>query len=218
MDMEPEDQSKEQSQVVSETASQPDASPPHALQLVKSESWSGGAPRKRQRKDKGRLHAVRHGALARHPLDALRHLGEDPRLLRRLERQFRRDLMPSGTIANLIFDRFWSSYLRCLLAARAEARAFVTSGHDETKAARVPQLIQGDPPALIIDDDQQLLRQALAPDLLRQLLLVQRYDRHFSREMYHALALLLVLRAHGEPGLEQSITRMVGISSEGSSR
>ena len=166
------------------------------------------------RKDKGRLHAVRHGALARHPLEALRHLGEDIKRLRRLEGRFRAELKPQGIIADLVFDRFWSSYLRCLVAARAEAGAFLPEQADDaTKTRPLPKLVQAVIPTLVIDGDEEVhsLRQSLAPDVLRQLLLVQRYDRHFSREMYNSLALLLVLRASGESGLERTITKMVGL-------
>lgn len=48
-------------------------------------------------------------------------------------------------------------------------------------------------------------------DLLRELTLVQRYDRHFSKEMFGALALLLVLRRSGEAGLEDALTKIFGI-------
>ena len=70
---------------------------------------------------------------------------------------------------------------------------------------------------LVVDDEQEvkLLRQTLAPDILHLLLLVQRYDRHFSRETYQALGLLLVLRANGEPALEQSISTMFGVANSG---
>ena len=67
-----------------------------------------------RRKDTGRLHAVRHGALSRYPLEALRHLGENSKSLRRMEQRFRTELKPHGEIAEVVFDRFWSSYLRCL--------------------------------------------------------------------------------------------------------
>jgi len=51
-------------------------------------------------------------------------------------------------------------------------------------------------------------------DVFRQLLLVQRYDRHFGRDMYQALALLLILRNKGEAGLEQSVAKMFGVAAE----
>ena len=171
----------------------------------------------RVRRDKGRLHAVRHGVLARHPLEALRHLGEDCKVLRRLERRFRAELKPRGVIADLLFDRFWCAYLRCLMAARVEASAFLARNPDAgTAAVRAPALIQADRPTLVVPDEQQVKTacQILAPDVLQQLLLVQRYDRHFAREMFQALALLLELRGSGQPGLEQSLARMVGISKE----
>lgn len=169
------------------------------------------------RKDKGRLHAVRHGALARYPLEALRHLGEDVKALRRLERRFRAELKPRKLIAELAFDRFWAAYLRCLLAARVEASAFFTAGQGPDKAAaRVPALLQAERPTLVTDDEQDInmARQALAPDVLQQLVLVQRYDRHYSREMFQALALLIMMREGGEHGFEQSITKMFGVIKE----
>jgi len=177
----------------------------------------GEVKNNRTRKDRGRLHAVRHGALARYPLEALRHLGEDGKALRRLEQRFRAELKPRGIIADLLFDRFWSAYLRCLLAARVEAGAFLAAEQNPGQAkGRVPALIQADQPTLVIDDEQiSVAQQTLAPDVLHQLLLVQRYDRHFSREMYQALALLLVMRASGEQGLEQSIAKMFGVAKEG---
>jgi hypothetical protein len=42
------------------------------------------------------------------------------------------------------------------------------------------------------------------------LVLVQRYDRHHSREMYRSLALLLLLRRGGEAALESWASEMFG--------
>ncbi len=164
-----------------------------------------------RRKDHNRLHAVRHGVLARHPLEVLRALGEDLKRLRRLERQFRAELKPQGVIADLIFDRFWSSYLRCLLAARAEASAFLPSGPDQAEGGSTPRLVEADQPRLVVDDEEGKLYQVLAPDVLYNLALVQRYDAQYSKEMYRALGLLLVLRSGGEAGLEAAITTTLGI-------
>ena len=50
----------------------------------------------------------------------------------------------------------------------------------------------------------------LPPDLLRGLVLAQRYDRHHSREMYRSLALLLLLRRGGEAALEDWASEMFG--------
>lgn len=173
----------------------------------------------RVRKDKGRLHAVRHGVLARHPLEALRHLGEDCRALRRLEKRCRAELKPRGLIAELIFDRFWCAYLRCLLAARVESSAFLASSPDAGNAAvRIPALIQAELPTLVVDDEKVINpagHYTVPPDVLQHLALVQRYDRYFGREMYQAMALLLLMRAKGKEGLEHSIAKIFGTSMEG---
>ena len=41
--------------------------------------------------------------------------------------------------------------------------------------------------------------------------LQRRYDRHFGREMFSALALLLVLRRSGEAGLEDALASAFGV-------
>jgi hypothetical protein len=171
---------------------------------------------KKQRKDRGRIHAVRHGVLARHPLEALRHLGEDLKRLRRLERQFREELQPQGALADLIFDRFWSSYLRCLLAARVEASAFLASVPNTTNPATNSKLVDADRPTLVPTEEASNLYQVLPPDVLRQLALVQRYDARYSGEMYRALGLLIVMRAKGDAGLEECISANLGIGKGGS--
>ena len=50
----------------------------------------------------------------------------------------------------------------------------------------------------------------MPPDLLRGLVLAQRYDRHHSREMYRSLALLLLLRRGREAALESWAIEMFG--------
>ena len=166
-----------------------------------------------RRKDTGHLHATRHAALSRYPLEALRHLGENPKTLRRLEHQLRAELKPRGVIAAIFFDRFWSSYLRCLLAARCELNALPPAEIPAGQGSGSPSLRQGEVPTLVLPErqDERVTYEALPPDLFRQLVLVQRYDRHFSREMYRALAMLLVLRSGGEEGLEQCIGHMLGV-------
>jgi len=170
-----------------------------------------------RRKDKGHLHATRHAALSRYPLEALRHLGENPKTLRRLERRLRAELKPHGAIAAIVFDRFWSSYLRCLLAARSELNALAPADIPAGQKSAGPSLREREVPTLVLPEaqDQRMTYQTLPPDLFRQLVLVQRYDRHFSREMYRALAMLLVLRSSGEAGLEQCVKHMLGVNSEG---
>ena len=54
------------------------------------------------------------------------------------------------------------------------------------------------------------LNEELPPDLLRGLVLAQRYDRHHSREMHRSLALLLLLRRGGEAALESWASEMFG--------
>jgi hypothetical protein len=55
-----------------------------------------------------------------------------------------------------------------------------------------------------------MISDAFSPDLFRQLVLVERYDKHFSREMYRALAMLLILRSGCEAGLQQCVGKLLG--------
>ncbi len=169
------------------------------------------------RKDKKRLHSMHHGALSRFPLEALASLGENIKSLRKIERKLRAELKPSGIIAEIFFDRFWSSYLRCLLAARAEAIALTPIDQPTGQTRQTPSLREAELPVLVWQN-RDMISDAISPDLFRQLVLVERYDRHFSREMYRALAMLLILRSGGEAGLQQCIGRLLGLSapSEGS--
>jgi hypothetical protein len=169
-----------------------------------------------RRKDAGRLHAMRHAVLSRYPLEALRHLGEDLKALRRTERRFRTELKPKGAIADMIFDRFFSSYLRCVLAARTEANVFARQDESSSKRKTEPRLVDGGLPTLVIERSAEhgSLHEALEAETLRELSLVQRYDRHFGREMFSALALLLVLRRSGEAGLEDAMVNAFGVGSK----
>jgi hypothetical protein len=166
-----------------------------------------GKPR-RKRKDKGGLHACRHGVLSMHLLTALSDVGENPKNMRRLERKFRAALQPAGELGALLFDRWWSCYLRLVLVARLEARAVATRTPGEGRTTPVPVLAPGKVPTLVLPSgpngagDSKGAEGGLSPEIFRQLALVQRYDRHFSREMYRALALLLIMKKDGEVGLE----------------
>lgn len=144
-----------------------------------------------RRKDEARLHVTRHAILSRFPLEALAALGENTRQLRKLEKKFRAELKPSGVVGELLFDRMWSSYLRCLLVARAEAVALAPTEH-----------------LLTLDLEPQLSTE------LRHLALVHRYDAHFSREMYRGLGMLLLLRDSGEAGLQRWVNKTIGASKE----
>jgi hypothetical protein len=162
------------------------------------------------RKDRTRIHMTRHAVLSRFPLQALAALGENVRQLRRLEAKFRAELKPSSAVGGMLFDRMWSSYLRCLLAARAEAMAL---GPDEqqTDATTTPTLVRKELPTLVWPD-QPTAKEKLSSELFRYLALVQRYDSHFSRELYKCLGMLLVLRDNGEAVLARCITKTLGIN------
>jgi hypothetical protein len=169
---------------------------------------------KGRRKDAGRLHAMRHAVLSRYPLEALRHLGEDLKSLRRMERRFRAELKPQGAIAELVFDRFFSSYLRCLLAARTEANVFARQGQASNRRKTESRLVDGGGlPTLVVETSVEpgLSHEGLEAGTLHELSLVQRYDRHFGREMFSNLALLLVLRRSGEAGLEDALASAFGV-------
>jgi hypothetical protein len=171
---------------------------------------SNEAPRKRI--DTGRLHATRHAILSRYPLEALRSLGEDIKQFRRLERRLRAAVKPRGQIAEFFFDRFYSSYLRCLLAARLEAGMFEQARSSTKQPCALPMLRERELPTLLLPDenDERVIPAGLPPDVFRELLLVERYDSHFGKEMFRALSALLVLRVDGEAGLASCIGHMMG--------
>jgi hypothetical protein len=137
--------------------------------------------------------------------------------LRRIERKFREELKPPGIVGAVAFDRFFSSYLRCVLAARAEATAVAPIAGPVDMPQRTASLKEGIVPTLVFED-VGMTGETLPPDLVRQLVLIARYDRHFAREMFRALAVLLVLRRNGQAGLEQFAEQMLGIQKESSGR
>jgi hypothetical protein len=172
-------------------------------------------PRKVRRTDSGKLHRVKHGILSREALDSLVKAGEDRRTLRRLERQYRAALRPIGPFGDLFFDRFWASYLRLLLSGRLETRVIAGNSVGKCKPESLA-LVPGHQPTLVRQDhdgqpsEATNMMQELPPELLRDLVLVQRYDRHHSRELYRALGLLLLLRRGGEPALEDWASEILG--------
>jgi hypothetical protein len=166
------------------------------------------------RADSGKLHRVGHSMLSREVLAGLVQAGEDPKTLRRLERQYRAALRPAGVFGNLIFDIFWSSYLKLVLGGRLQAALMGAKkvGRNTTASALVP----GPQPTLVCQDSGGLPSQGvpllddLPPDLLRDLVLVQRYERPHARELHRSLALLLLLRRGGEAALENWASEMLG--------
>jgi hypothetical protein len=172
-------------------------------------------PRKVRRTDSGKLHRVKHGVLSREALDALVQVGEDRKTFRRLEREYRAALRPPGPFGDLFFDRFWSSYLKLILVGRLETQLFAGKSVGKSKPDSLV-LVPGHQPTLVSQhpDVQPVeaipLNEELPPDLLRGLVLAQRYDRHHSREMYRSLAVLLLLRRGGEAALESWASEMFG--------
>ena len=167
----------------------------------------------RKRQDHGHLHSSRHAVLSRFPLETLRNLGEDVKKYRRIERQFREALKPAGVIALMLFDRFFSCYLRCVLAARFESGIVAPRAPSANGSAASAVLKDGTIPTLIFPDamDGASIPAFLPPDLFRELALVQRYDRHFNHDMIRNLYLLLSMRDGGEDALRQSIELMLGV-------
>ena len=171
-----------------------------------------------RRKDKNRLHSMRHGALSRYPLEALARLGENIRALRNFERALRNDLKPPGALGAFFFDRFWSSYLRCLLAARVDAAAFNRTYQHAEMPGHAAAIIDDELPTLITID-QTPVNEGVSPDLFRRIVLVEKYDRHFGREMYRALAMLHAMKSGDQAGIERCMRQALpsGIDrSEGS--
>jgi hypothetical protein len=177
---------------------------------IPSAAESKKKPRKRQ--DHGHLHSTRHAVLSRFPLETLRRQGESVKQYRAIERQFREALKPTGVIALMLFDRFFSCYLRCILAARFESGIVVPRAPSADGSAATAVLHDRAVPTLIFPDvtDGASIAASLPPDLLRELVLVQRYDRHFNHEMMRTLCLLLAMRDGGEDALRQSIELMLG--------
>jgi hypothetical protein len=166
---------------------------------------------RRTRKDKNRLHGVRHGVLSRYPLEALAGLGENIRTLRRIERGFRAELKPSGVLGSALFDRFFSSYLRCILAAKAEAATFASIDQPTDKPSRlITSLKEMELPTLVLQDSTGTSGARISADLLGQLTLAARYDAQASKEMYRALGMLLILRSGGEAALEHCAGKILG--------
>jgi hypothetical protein len=154
--------------------------------------------RNRPRSDRGRLHAIRLSVLSRGLLEALRRSGENLRTLRKMERQLRADLEPRGALESLLFDRFWASCLRLILAARLEQERLAPRACSSTSSISKPFLREGAVPILVVPSEQvdstQVPDQPFQNDILSSLALLSRYDRAASREMYKALGSLLMMR------------------------
>jgi hypothetical protein len=159
------------------------------------------------RKDKRRLHSTRHGVLSKHPLETLVRLGENVRQLRRIQSMLRAELQPIGILAEILFDRAWACYLRCILIARTETNILMPNNHPVDAANRIPTLQEAQVPTLVYDHGEL---NNFSIELLKHLAVVQRYDSHFSREFYRAIGLLLALRNAGQTGLAQQLAKTIG--------
>ena len=173
--------------------------------------------KKPKRKDAGHFHAVHHGLLSRHPLQALCRLGENPKRLRRLEKQLRAALMPDGVIGELVFDKFWSSHLRSLLAVRIEAMVVETLAQPVDRRTDMPSLLERETPTLLYSQahDHRFPSEERFAGVLEGLCLIQRYDAHVRKEEFRALALLLASVGDGEEGLARAVAQILGVNREG---
>lgn len=114
----------------------------------------------------------------------------------------------------MFFDRFFSSYLRCVLAARAEATAFAPIGQPAGESRLITSLKERELPTLVFQESGGISEARMSADLLRKLALAARYDVQVSKEMYRALAMLLILRSGGDAALEQCVGKILGASRE----
>ena len=123
-------------------------------------------------------------------------------------------MKPQGDAAELIFDKWWSCYLRQLLIAKLEATAFVSADAKEG-LSRLPVLHERAEPTLIypqdLDDDENF-GQSIPNDLLQRLAIIQRYDGHYSREGNRLFGLLLLMRDGGESTLVEILKTHLGIN------
>jgi hypothetical protein len=144
---------------------------------------------------------MHHAVLSQYPLQSLARLGENVRRLHRMERELRTVLKPSGMLRDMLFDRGWSSYLRCVLAARAEGMAILPNQRRQDLPAQTPRLVEGDLPMLTFEASE-VMEQNLSPNLFRQ------KHRNIS------LGLLLLLKNGGEAGLEQLVENAMKIRAQ----
>jgi hypothetical protein len=172
-----------------------------------------------RRTDHGRLHAVRNSVLSRGLLEILTRYGENPRTLRRMERELRAELKPTSALGNLFFNRFWSCVLRLILVSHLEDTGIMTDGIPSKDEIATPFLREGPIPVLVTSATNNALTDSdpkskpLDQELLQRLSLIARYDRSASREMYRTLGFLLVMRDGGEKGLTGAIRAAAGIRS-----
>jgi hypothetical protein len=166
-----------------------------------STATAGSTPRK-SRRDRGRTHATKSGLLSKDILQALVRTGENLRSIRRQEKRFRKFVRPRGTLGELLFDRFWSAYLRLLLIARLEGK-LLTSDYSRQSSKHRPELRERKLPTLVSNSDLSELDfpdeadGEFSQNLFHELALAQRYDAHYAREARQMLTILLGMRKRG---------------------
>ena len=153
-------------------------------------------PVARTRRDKQKLHTTRHGVQSRRLYEALASRGENVRELRLIERSLRSELQPRGILGDILFDRAWACYLRCLLIAIAEKNLFAVENQPEDFEERLRRANQM---ALATGRSDAEVNQSF--DLLKDLSVLQRYDSHYWREFCRALDMLFVERHAGGTGV-----------------
>jgi len=166
------------------------------------------------RSDKGLTHYSRHGLLSRDVERALVRFGEPIKNLRRRERKFRSVLRPRGEVAELLFDKWWSCYLRQLLIAKLEANAFAPDNSHRV-SSNLPALEERTQPTLVWpseDESDENFRYQPPNDLFQRLTVIQRYDAHYSREGNRMFALLLLMRDGNEDTLVKIFSATLGVS------
>jgi hypothetical protein len=169
-------------------------------------SEGDSTPPREPRSDKGNLHRRRNGLLSKHPLQALARRGENIREICKQERALRHLLQPSGPLGKILFDRMWSSYLRCLLIDRVEAELLGAEEQGDATVREIPTLLVRQMPTLAYGSIAE--RDGAGAEVVKYLALTQRYDAHHFAEFYRTLGLLLALKNGGVSGLTEALLQM----------
>ena len=170
-----------------------------------------------ERKDRGRRHAIRGSVLSRSLIQTLERQGENVRALRKIESELRASLKPRGALGRLLFDRFWASILRLILAVRLEEGALALQRLTLKNSASVPSLREGVLPILVVPEARNISaddaeKPALFDsEVIQRIALIARYDRSAAREVYRTMSLLLIMRSEGEAGLENWVRATAGV-------
>jgi hypothetical protein len=136
--------------------------------------------------------------LSRNPLESLIRLGENPRHLQKIKKMLRAELKPVGIIGEILFDKGWSAYLRCVLISRVETHLFIPV--DRGDSERMPELEEMELPTLIFPEPSAT-NYRFSDDLIKHLETALRYDGHYAREFWRSVVLLIAMQSGGLAGL-----------------